>query len=364
MPGKNGHLPSKTAASKTAASKTAASKTAASKEGDPWQDQPELVKQFIERRPDYEQLCGEVAYILKRRLQERNTEFAAVTHRAKTLNSFLDKIQRKSYESPLVEISDFAGVRVVSLYPKDLAEIEAVISDEFVIVEKVDKLNEKDVDQFGYGAIHFVVRLGPASSGARYDALKDLTCEIQTRTVLQDAWAIIQHHLVYKHESDVPEPLQQKLNGLAGLFETADDQFQNVYNARAEYLSGVRDLINDPERFLQIKVNVDSLSEYLAWKFPEQRIETRVGVLAEINASIDHRKFRTLEQLDNAFAATVEDREVLREENGPRWRSKNKTGELAAVAELVWAIGIVDANFRQSAGFPPPTARQIAALTK
>jgi ppGpp synthetase/RelA/SpoT-type nucleotidyltranferase len=59
----------------------------------------------------------------------------------------------------------------------------------------------------------------------RYDDLKKLVCEIQVRTVLQDAWAIIDHHLSYKQESDVPKILRRKLNSLAGLVETAHDQF-------------------------------------------------------------------------------------------------------------------------------------------
>ena len=60
-----------------------------------WLKKPEIIKQFIDQRSDYEKLCAEVAYILNRQLNNAKVEFSAITHRAKTLNSFLEKIQRK-----------------------------------------------------------------------------------------------------------------------------------------------------------------------------------------------------------------------------------------------------------------------------
>jgi putative GTP pyrophosphokinase len=190
-----------------------------------WQENPETIKKFLEQKTDYEQLCAEIAYILKKKLSKDSIEYSSVSFRAKTLKSFLIKIVRKTYENPFNEITDFAGVRVVFLYQNDLTRIEHIIKKEFEILKKVDKLNEKGIEKFGYGAIHYIVKIGKNSSGARYDDLKKLVCEIQVRTVLQDAWAIIDHHLVYKKESEIPTNLQRKLNSLAGLFETADNQF-------------------------------------------------------------------------------------------------------------------------------------------
>ncbi|HRH41928.1 MAG TPA: hypothetical protein PKY82_09810, partial [Pyrinomonadaceae bacterium] len=191
-----------------------------------WVKKPEIIKQFLDQRSDYEKLCAEVAYILTRHLNNAQIEFSTITHRCKTLNSFLEKVQRKSYHDPITEMTDFAGVRVVCLYIDDLPRVEKVIAEHFEITEKIDKLTYKRTDEFGYGAIHFVVKLGKTSSGARYDDLKDLVCEIQIRTVLQDAWAIIDHHLVYKNESNIPSFLRKKLNLLAGNFESADEEFK------------------------------------------------------------------------------------------------------------------------------------------
>ncbi|MEK7722936.1 MAG: hypothetical protein AAB336_01180 [Acidobacteriota bacterium] len=233
-----------------------------------WQQKPEIIKQFIDRSPDYEKLCAEVAYILTRHLNNAEIEFSAITHRAKTLNSFLEKIQRKIYDNPIEEITDFAGVRVVCLYIDDLPQVEKVIAEHFEIIEKIDKLKDKKQDQFGYGAVHFVVKLGKTSSGARYDDLKNLVCEIQTRTVLQDAWAIIDHHLVYKNESSIPSVLRKKLNLLAGNFESADEEFKRIRNEREEYLSEIEESKNSSSQFLENELNLDSFIRYAQWKFP------------------------------------------------------------------------------------------------
>jgi putative GTP pyrophosphokinase len=255
-----------------------------------WRENTESIKRFIDRQPDYEKLCAEVAYILNRELTNAEIEFSTITYRAKTLNSFLEKIQRKSYRDPVAEITDFAGVRVVCLYIDDLERLEKVIEENFEVVEKIDKLTNKKSDQFGYGAIHFIVRLGKNASGARYDDLKNLVCEIQTRTVLQDAWAIIDHHLVYKNESNIPTVLRSRLNLLAGNFRSADEKFGDLRAEREEYLKKVEDSELDPEQFLENELNLDSFVRYAQWKFPELPAGTQVldvpfylNPLAEMN---------------------------------------------------------------------------------
>ena len=68
---------------------------------DYWRDKPDLVKKFIEAREDYQCLCDEVKYVLSKRINENNIEVSTVIARAKTLNSFLEKINRKNYKDYL-----------------------------------------------------------------------------------------------------------------------------------------------------------------------------------------------------------------------------------------------------------------------
>jgi len=309
-----------------------------------WQKSPDIIRRFIEQRPDYEQLCTEIGYIVNKRLGAKKVEVSTITWRAKTLNSFLDKLERKKYGDPFQEITDFAGVRVVCLYLADIPLIEEIINSEFEVIEKVDKLNDKGADRFGYGALHFIVKLGEGASGARYDDLKDLVCEIQVRTVLQDAWAIIDHHLVYKNESNVPTPLQRKLNGLAGLFETADDQFDRIRAERINYITEVRESKNDPNQFLNNEINVDTFNEYLKWKFPALELSFPGMLTNTYLFYIDKEKYKKLSDLEHA----IERAKSALEKVNSTMNHKTTLYLHTAGFQLIIALMLVDKNIRNS----------------
>lgn len=234
---------------------------------DMWTKNPAIIKKFLDARPQFEQLCTEVEYILKKKVSTVSIETSFLGSRAKTLNSFLEKLNRKDYVDPFNQLDDLAGVRVVCLYSSDIPKVIEIIRNEFEIVEEIDKRDELETNKFGYIGNHFIIRLGSNYSGARYDDLRDLRCEIQIRTVVQDAWSIIQHHMVYKKESQVPSSLIRKLNGLAGLFETVDDQFELIRMQRDMYLDSVRESKNAPGDFLENELNYDSLVEFMQWKY-------------------------------------------------------------------------------------------------
>ena len=300
-----------------------------------WQENTASIKRFIDRQPDYEKLCAEVAYILNRELNIAEIEFSTISCRAKTLNSFLEKIQRKSYRDPLTEITDFAGVRVVCLYIDDLKRLEKVIVENFEIVEKIDKLTNRKADQFGYGAIHFIVRLGKNASGARYDDLKTPVCEIQTRTVLQDAWAIIDHHLVYKNESNIPTVLRSRLNRLAGDFQSADEKFSDLRSEREEYLKKVEDSEINSEQFLENELNLDSFLRYANWKFPELPSGIEVLDIPFYLKPLTDMNLRTLGDLDEIVNRGTEEYRRYLAENGRDFFNSYSITSVALPALLV-----------------------------
>ena len=89
-----------------------------------WRKRPDTIRAFLDRRPDYEQLSTEIAYILKKRLAAHEIETSSVLWRAKTLNSFLEKLIRKTYVDPMAEITDLGGVRIVCLYISDVNQMK------------------------------------------------------------------------------------------------------------------------------------------------------------------------------------------------------------------------------------------------
>jgi len=285
-----------------------------------WEKNPEYIRRFYNNLEINEKLCVEVKYILSLELDRDNIEVAQISARAKTLKSFCEKISRKSCKDPFDNITDFAGVRVVYLYSTSRKQIESIIEREFEVIEKVDKVLTED-DKFGYGALHYLIKLKHNHAGARYDELKNKVCEIQVRTILQDAWAVVAHHLSYKQEADVPKELRRKLNALSGLFETADDQFENIRNARLTYQNKIQHSISSNQKLsLNEEVNLDNLEAYLKWKFPDRYHGNVEGIadlledlqqygysnLLNINSMVDSAS-KAVEAEEKKYPPAVED---------------------------------------------------------
>ena len=276
-----------------------------------WKENPSYIRKFYDILETNEKLCQEVKYILTDQIKKANIKIAHITSRAKSLKSFCEKISRKSYQNPFSDITDFAGVRVVYLYTTSKKNIEAIIEKEFDVVEKVDKAMTDDA-KFGYGALHYLVKIKSNHAGARYDELKNKICEIQVRTILQDAWAIVAHHLNYKQESDVPKELRRKLNALSGLFETADDQFENIRIARQEYQSIVeKTILSGSELQNKETTNIDELEAYLKTRFPN-RVHRGHTEVSELLEDLKKYGYSTLSEIESMVDASID--AVLAEE--------------------------------------------------
>jgi len=287
-----------------------------------WEDRPDVIRRYYELLSRHERLSQEIEYILKTKIENAGIEIAQVTSRAKTLSSFCEKIFRKTYADPLKEVGDLAGVRIVFLYMSDLKSIQNVIENEFDVLKKENKFDNQDVEKFGYGALHYLVKMKKKHSGARYDDLKSIICEIQVRTILQDAWSIVAHHLSYKQEADVPKKLRRQLNALSGLFETADDQFERLRLARSEYIEKIeKDITNEAEVSLKQPINLDNLIAYMATKFPDRRKSNTESVSALLD-ELKKYGYDNLMDLDRVIKNSLK-AVIQREKDNPPEKSES-----------------------------------------
>jgi putative GTP pyrophosphokinase len=280
----------------------------------------EQCQKYTQLKSFYKSLAKEVQFTLNKQLREAEIEFSAVTHRVKTEESVRKKIEIKSYSNPLEEVTDLAGVRIVYLYSDDFERIREIISREFEIIKTDDKRSKQGVDKFGYVDVQFIVQLGEKSSGARYDDLKSLKCEIQVRTVLQDAWAIINHHLMYKREQDVPAILRRKVNSLAGLLETADYQFDYIRLEREQYIGEV---VSNKDSLMNQEINADTLVTFLNDYFPDRPKNDFGYLIPRVLDILDHEKYKTLGDLKNVLDQRAELIEMIKKKNTkngePNW---------------------------------------------
>jgi ppGpp synthetase/RelA/SpoT-type nucleotidyltranferase len=83
-------------------------------------------------------------------------------------------------------------------------------------------------EKFGYGSIHYLARLKENRTNLlEYSRFKNLTAEIQIRTILQHAWAEIEHDIQYKAVETIPSSIRRRFMSLAGMLEIGTE-FQAI----------------------------------------------------------------------------------------------------------------------------------------
>lgn len=301
--------------------------------------------EYEQNRHLYEKLINEVKYVLNERLRTANIRVDQILGRAKTVESFKEKAERKAYTNPLQDTTDLAGVRVVCYYESDMSMLGDIIQEEFDVQGSKDKTEDLGVDKMGYNGSTYLIVLGPLYSGARYDNITQLKCEIQLRTVLQDAWALISHHLVYKNESSVPGRIKRDLNNVASLLEIAQGVFDSIREKRDYYLSEIHNKESDKSAFLELPIDYDTLKAYTEWKFPNLGVSDRFH--SRLLADIDTNNYRNLKEIDQVIEQAKPAVDAYKKED-PRW-FRNGT------AYITKSLGFVDTEFRNRHPFGQPT---------
>jgi ppGpp synthetase/RelA/SpoT-type nucleotidyltranferase len=85
----------------------------------------------------------------------------SVTSRTKSLESFVEKIERKGYSNPGKEMTDLCGIRIITFIEADVARVGDVIRKAFKVHEhlSLDKSTELESDRLGYRSVHFICDL-------------------------------------------------------------------------------------------------------------------------------------------------------------------------------------------------------------
>lgn len=155
-------------------------------------------------------------------------EIHAVSARAKDGNALREKLLRKSYREPQKQVTDLIGVRVITYYADDVDKVAAVLQKELEIDQQnsIDRRSTLGLRDFGYRSVHLIARLkGARSRSPEYGSLQTYAFEIQVRSILEHAWAEIEHAIVYKSGIDYSDEDRRLFAALAGAMEIVDKQF-------------------------------------------------------------------------------------------------------------------------------------------
>ncbi|MFD2890845.1 GTP pyrophosphokinase family protein [Flavobacterium chuncheonense] len=229
----------------------------------------ELKTKFNSNRNLYETLGKNVVESISLLLEKKEIKFLSINYRIKELDSFLEKIERKSYNNPLEEIEDFCGIRIICYYQKDINEIQEIIKNEFEVHEFQNKQNNLDYNEFGYRSNHLIASIQKSwENSPQFRGLLNLKFELQIRTILMHAWAEIEHSLAYKNQNQTPTQFKRKLYRISAKLEEADEQFEELKLESLKYQREIKK-VTDVD-FENIELNIDTLQAFMDNNFPNR----------------------------------------------------------------------------------------------
>ena len=145
-----------------------------------------IMEEFRAGLPQFKSVAKEVYDTLKRTFAEAGLLVAAIEYRVKAEDSLAGKLELKGQKyRTLADITDIIGLRVITFYIDDVDKVASAVERLFTVdwENSVDKRKIHEIDSFGYLSLHYIC----SKKGFPY------RFEIQMRTLLQHAWANLNH---------------------------------------------------------------------------------------------------------------------------------------------------------------------------
>jgi putative GTP pyrophosphokinase len=152
----------------------------------------------------------------------------ALKLRIKEFDSYYKKYLRlRKSGITMPYITDLMGIRIVCLFIEDIATVIDLIKERFDVIE-TEKKGHDTFKEFGYESTHLLIKIPADIIRERGQTGCDVA-EIQIRTILQDAWAEVEHELFYKAEfTPYDSPMKRKLAAVNASLSLADIIFQEI----------------------------------------------------------------------------------------------------------------------------------------
>lgn len=264
----------------------------------------QLEKYEKELYENYKQFAEKITEIIEAILKENNIKIHSIDCRAKDPRSLKEKISRKGKEyNGLSDITDLAGVRIITYFPDDVDRIIPYIEETFKIDRQnsEDKRKKDDPYYFGYASVHYVVQLIETyNSIPVYTIFKSMKCEIQIRTILQHAWAEIEHDIVYKKTFETPNELLRRFSSLSGMLEIADREFKNIRELQKVVRENIEESIKVND--FDLPINYETVEKYFIKYYNGEKLSPET--IRKLVFLLDHERISSIKELDDILKKT------------------------------------------------------------
>ena len=227
-----------------------------------------ILHEYRENLPVFEKLRTTVPERIRTVFDETGIVVASIESRIKTEGSLAGKLELKGtkYVS-LADITDIFGVRIITFYTDDVDKVASVVERLFDVDwdNSVDKRKLHEIDSFGYLSLHYICSVPDCP----------YRFEIQMRTILQHAWANMNHDTGYKSGVEVPKEYLRNMNRLAGMLELIDEQFSRIRTDINDYRRKVQSLVASGH-LEDVPLDGDSYRSYLKL-LPFDKLNRRIA---------------------------------------------------------------------------------------
>ncbi len=181
---------------------------------------------------EYERILVDILSQVKTSLEHAGLSLT-YKYRVKSFSSYFAKKvkfyrQSKINGKKILPITDILGIRIICPFIGDLPIVEQILGESFSIVEVERKGSGRSFKEFGYESTHILIEI-PKKLKIYVPNIEKSVVEVQVRSILQDAWAEVEHELVYKAEfTPHDEPMKRKLAALNANLTLSDMLFQEL----------------------------------------------------------------------------------------------------------------------------------------
>lgn len=220
-----------------------------------------IMSEYYQHVDVYKKMQHDVEDIINTLIEANHIKISTMSLRIKSEQALRNKVISKDKYQHLEDITDILGCRILTLFESDVERILELLEDTFEVSEIVDKRKKSKHNriEFGYNSVHMVVKFTDERCKlVEYQKYQDIRFEIQLRTVLQHAWAEVEHGLGYKSYYEPPMDIKRKLNRLAGTLEILDEEFEAIRYEITLYNQSM----NKVEKILKTDINKESLTAF------------------------------------------------------------------------------------------------------
>jgi putative GTP pyrophosphokinase len=256
-------------------------------------------------RPQYENILRKIVRKINRLLIHTNIE-TTIKYRLKSFNSFFNKVShlRNGGNKP-VAINDLIGIRIICPFLEDLSQVEQIISDNFTVLEVERKGEKKSFREFSYDSVHLLIDIKDECENGIIPNTRKV-CEIQLRTILQEAWAEVEHELIYKANfSLLNESIKRKLASLNASLTLSDIIFQEIRDYQKEIESRRQKCRTSVEEKMEIPSDISIIDPNTRINAEAQQVYKNIPIKPK--SELERLLFDALEEhSNNNFEEAIE----------------------------------------------------------